>query len=243
MARACGNLCWHLSQASCSPPILPPRGIDCMPPLLDTFDYESRLHQLRQVTNAMKPQKLAIWSEFRDAGPACQPEFGIPSTPWLRAYPLVTTMFRRRPSVSRPARRGRQCAGDVMDARRLEGFGERDGEQSSGQAVRQPHVPSRVAAEGRWDGAPYQTKAARPRHICARLSASWSCTASAQPRRIVPHTNHCANPCSVESASTGGQLGLSPKNIAYHVIARGAGYSHISPSITWRTSPTTLRPC
>ena len=60
MERAGGNLSQHLRQASCSPPILPLRGIDHMRAPLDTFGHDSRLRQLQRITNAMKRQKPAI---------------------------------------------------------------------------------------------------------------------------------------------------------------------------------------
>src|SRR5919197_1834422 len=56
------------------PPILPSRGIDRIRTPLDTFAHESRLRRLRRITNTMKRHRSAIWSESRDAGPACQEE-------------------------------------------------------------------------------------------------------------------------------------------------------------------------
>jgi hypothetical protein len=50
----------------------------------------------------MNHQRWAMWREYTGARPACQPEFGLPDTPGLRASSRETTGFHVRPSVSVP---------------------------------------------------------------------------------------------------------------------------------------------
>ena len=60
---------------------------------------------------------------------------------------------------------------------------------------------SRARKYGRASSAPVARQAARPWRIWAIPSSPCPCSASAQPRRIVPSANQNGNPCSVESVN------------------------------------------